>query len=109
MRVRIVRDSQNWKFRLLFMIKYMFDPGPNSSRSLQRFLNWTPPDGTTPLNVWMATAHSGFLLAESTGAGGVLETTAQYADVARFEIYPVLDSNEGVPALQRGFEYAAAH
>ena len=59
--------------------------------------------------VWMAAGHSGFFLGETDGIGPLLELTAQYADLAEFEIHPVLESEQAVPVLQRGFEYGASH
>jgi hypothetical protein len=72
---------------VLIMLEYSFHPGPNA----------------------VATSHGGYLLAEVSGAGPILEVTAQYADVAAFKIQTVVEAADGVPLLQRGFEYGAAH
>jgi hypothetical protein len=94
---------------VLIMLEYSFHPGPNAAKSLQRFIQWTPPEGFETKQVWMATSHGGYLLAEVSGAGPILEVTAQYADVAAFKIQTVVEAADGVPLLQRGFEYGAAH
>ena len=94
---------------MLVMCKYSFHAGPNAPKSLARLVQWTPPPGFEMKNVWMATGHSGFLLAEVESHAALLEITAQYADVAHVEVAPVTEADQGVPTLQRGFEYAASH
>jgi hypothetical protein len=94
---------------MLVMCKYSFHAGPNAAKSLARFIQWTPPDGFVMKDLWMASGHSGFFLGETDGVAPLMELTAQYADLAFFEIHPVVLAEEGVPVLQRGFEYAAAH
>jgi Domain of unknown function (DUF3303) len=94
-------------------MKYVitWEPGPNSSeetqaRSLQVFGKWAPAKGTNFLQFLnRIDGRGGFAVVETDDPTLVMRDTAIFGAFLEFNVYPVLDSEEGTRILSEAVEF----
>ena len=73
-------------------------------RSLQLFSQWSPPFEFKS-HYARGDGEGGIAIVESDSAAAVVEGTAPWIPFFKFEVMPVVDIQEGVPASQRAYEW----
>jgi hypothetical protein len=75
-------------------------------RALELFSKWQPPAGTT-FHQFVARldTEGGFAIVETDNPSELLTETSKFAPFNVFQIYPVVDMNEWVPAVQEGIDF----
>jgi uncharacterized protein DUF3303 len=67
---------------------------------------WTPPASTTYHQfVGRVDGGGGFAVVETDDPSDVSDVTSKFAFVADYQIYPVVDIDKSVQALQEGVEF----
>src|SRR4029077_16427402 len=75
-------------------------------RGLAVFGKWTPPASTTYHQfVGRVDGGGGFAVVETDDPSDVADVTAKFGFVADYRIYPVVDIDKAVQALQEGMEF----
>jgi hypothetical protein len=85
---------------------YRFRAGVDQRIGLKRFQAWQPPAGFSFQGHWAtADGMGGIFIAEADSAAVAFEATAAFADMAEFQVVPVLDITEAVPINARVFDW----
>jgi hypothetical protein len=85
---------------------YRFRAGVDQRAGLKRFQAWTPPQGFTFQGFWTTVdGMGGMFVAEAESAAAVFEAASAFADMAEFQITPVLDITESVPISARVLDW----
>jgi hypothetical protein len=75
-------------------------------RALEMLGKWKPSAGTT-IHQWVTRIDGGggFAVAETDNLDDVLEISSIFSPYFVYEVYPVVDFAEAVPAFQRAIEF----
>jgi hypothetical protein len=76
----------------------------SQKRGLQLFANWTPPY-EFKAHWARADGHGGIAIIESDSVEALIEGVAPWGPFFEFEVTPVMDIQQAVPALQRSFAW----
>ena len=78
-------------------------------RALQLFSKWQPAPGTTFHQfVGRIDGEGGFAVVETDDPAALMATSSKFAPYFDFQIVPVIDFAESVPAWQEGVEFRAS-
>jgi hypothetical protein len=94
-------------------MKYViaWEPGPNSSeetlaRTLEVFGKWAPAEGNNFLQFLdRIDGHGGFAVVETDDPTLIMRDTAIFGAFLKFNVYPVLDIEEGTRILNEAVEF----
>jgi hypothetical protein len=94
-------------------MKYViaWEPGPNSSeetlaRTLEVFGKWAPAEGSNFLQFLdRIDGRGGFAVVETDDPTLIMRDTAIFGAFLEFNVYPVLDSEEGTRILREAVEF----
>lgn len=93
---------------MLFEISYKVRTGGNESsdkRIMQIFSKWKPPAGMVVKAHYARTMASGFIIAEADSVAPIIEANAVYAIWLDYEVTPIIDIADAVPALERAYAW----
>ena len=79
------------------------------ARVLGMLLQWKPPDSMT-IHHWFSRLDGGggFAVVETDDPAALMATSSKFAPYFDFQIVPVIDFAESVPAWQEGVEFRAS-
>jgi hypothetical protein len=75
-------------------------------RILELLTKWTPPD-STKIEQWLTRLDGagGYVVAETDNPSDLVEAASSFSPYYDFQVHPVIDFAEAVPAVQKGIEY----
>ena len=75
-------------------------------RLLELLTKWTPPEGMT-VHQWLTSldGSGGFIILETDNPADLVTAASAFGPFYEFQITPVIDFAEAVPAVQKGMEY----
>lgn len=92
-----------WTFRMGGTAR---DNEEAAKRGLALLAKWSPPETATIQQfVQRVDNMGGFSVVETDNPADLAESTAKFATIADYTIYPVLDMEEGARLLQQGIEF----
>lgn len=75
-------------------------------RGLEVFSKWSPPSSTTfHAFVSRLDGNGGFAVVETDNPMDLADATSKFSFLAEYQIYPVVEMDQAVPALQQGLEF----
>jgi hypothetical protein len=77
----------------------------NDKRVMQLFGKWKPPAGLEVKAHYLRADGSGFLIVEADSAAPLLEANAVYSTWLEYEVTPIVDISEAVPAIDRAYNW----
>jgi hypothetical protein len=93
---------------MLFQVSYKGKPSgkeADDKRVLQVFSKWTPPAGIEIKCHYIRPDGGGFLVIEANSVTPLIEAIAPYATYLEYEVTPIADAGEAVPALGRAYAW----
>lgn len=96
---------------MLFHLSYR--PRPNldeagAKRALELFLKWKPPAGSEMKAHYARPSGGGFALVEANSLAPLTEAIATWEVFFDYEVVPVMEMAEAVPAIQRGIAWRSS-
>jgi hypothetical protein len=89
---------------MLFLIAYKPRAGrveAEEKRVLGLFVNWKPPAGVTIKSHYSRADGGGIVIVEAESATALLEANATWTSFFDYEVTPIVEVAEALPALQR--------
>jgi hypothetical protein len=78
----------------------------SNDRALQLFSKWQPPAGSTFHQfVGRLDGDGEFAVVETENPAELLDSTGKFAPFNVFQVYPLVDMNDGVQTTQAGVEF----
>ncbi len=93
---------------MLFQVSYKTRPTgreADDKRIMQVFSKWKPPAGVEIKCHYARPDGAGFLVVEANSVTPLIEANAPYGTYLEYEVTPIVDISEALPALDRAFAW----
>jgi uncharacterized protein DUF3303 len=93
---------------MLFQVSYKVKASGNEAqdkRIMQVFAKWKPPAGLEIKAHYGRSDGGGFLIVEANSVPPLIEANAVYSTWLDYEVTPIVEIGEAVPALDRAYAW----